>query len=502
MKKTLYLFGIVLLAISSCTQDVVSEINKGRAIDFKVVGTKGPAISWTSDLDHFYVTAIDANEDTYFENVGFARLGDYFSSSPEEYYWPSDGSELKFYAYSPMIDGITISSSTQKIEDFTPSANISNHKDVVVATATGSIENETSGVSMNFNHILSRIHLAAMESNPEYDFSVKAVKIANVISSGDFDITDTDSPWEIGTEKTDYELSFNNNVELNNSYIHLTSKRTEENGLGNDSDDSDDAIIIPQNLTPWDPINDPNNEEGGAYIAIQIQIKSTVSGDQIFPDATAEYGWIAIPMPTSSNNAYLQMEAGNIYKFYLDFTNGAGYVEPDPNGSLSSAVTVLGNDIIFTLKVNPVELPTAESATRKALEGEWLAKKVEIYRYNNPEDLNYENNERYLYNTITDANELSAWFNNNGFYQFSVDNNYNIYMTTSSGVSSKSSFTLDEDGKKIYLECYKNQDGTFILIPEVYNINEETKECIIYLYEENFYSDGTARAQYLYYDKK
>lgn len=496
MKKTLYLFGIVLLAISSCTQDVVSEINKGRAIDFKVVGTKGPAISWTSDLDHFYVTAIDANEDTYFENVGFARLGDYFSSNPEEYYWPSDGSELKFYAYSPKIDGITINNSTQIIENFTPKANISNHKDVVVATATGSIENETSGVSMNFNHILSRIHLAAIESNPEYDFSVKAVKIANVISSGDFDITD--NSWEMGTEKTDYELSFNNNVELNNSYIHLTSKRTTTDGLGNDNDDSDDAIIIPQNLTPWDPINDPNNKEGGAYIAIQIQIKSTVSGDQIFPDATAEYGWIAIPMPTSSNNAYLQMEAGNIYKFYLDFTNGAGYVEPDPDNLSSSAVTVLGNDIFFTLKVNPVELPTAESATRKALEGEWLAQKVEC-KYKYPEDYDYSNG-TYTDYTREGEKEMIEYLNNNGFYNFSVDNDYNLYMKTPSGISTKTSFTVDEDGKKIYLECYRKADGTFEFIPEVYSISEDGKKCIILAYDKS-YAHGVVREQYIYYDK-
>ena len=494
MKKTLILAGIALLAISSCAKDVVVDTNKGHAIDFRVVETKGAAISYSSDLQEFFVTAVDAADANYFTNVGFARLGEYFYSNPE-YYWPADGSDLRFYAYAPSLENqtatVTLTAAEQKIKGFTPSADIQKHVDLVTCAAVGNSTN-VDGLTMDFNHRLTRVHLSAWESNAEYNYSVAAVKLANVVSSGDFDLATNE--WTLGAEKIDYVLELPEPIELSSSTENLTYTRVEGESLY-DYELYNDAMFVPQQLTPWDPTNDPTNANKGAYIAVKVKINSVGSGDQIFPAAAGEYGWVAIPVPTTSGKEYWDLLQGDLYSLNLNFTNGAGYVEPGPY--TPTPEPVLGQDVKFTLKVNPTELPTEEASTRKALEGEWLAKSVWNH-YEYPADYDFDRYSTYTDYGYDTPEEMKRYFNNNGFYHFTVDNNYNLYLTTPGGVSAKTAFTVSDDGKYIYLECYKRPDGTYELVSEVYEISENN--CTI-LVKDAGYSSGVVRYQYIYYDK-
>lgn len=495
MKKTLILAGIAILAISSCAKDVVVDTNKGHAIDFRVVETKGTAISYTYDLKEFFVTAIDATDANYFTNVGFARLGDYFYSNPE-YYWPADGTDLRFYAYSPNVADlgatVTIDATEQTITGFTPSADINDHVDLVTAAAVGNKENSAESMSMTFSHRLARIHLTAWESNAEYNYSVEAVKLANFVSSGDLNLAD--GTWTLGADKIDYVYELGTPVNLSSSTAHLTYTRVPGESEY-DSDFYNDAMFVPQQLTPWDPENDPTNANEGAYIAVKIKINSVASGDQIFPETPGEHGWVAVPIPTTTGETYWDLLAGDMNYLTLNFTYGAGYLEPGPGTTTTQSV--LGKDVTFTLKVNPAEFPTNEAATRKALEGEWLAQSVWNH-YEYPVDYDFEHNSTYTDYGYDTPENVQNYFNNNGFYNFSVDNNYNLYMTTPGGVSAKTAFTVSEDGKYIYLECYKQPDGTYEIAPEVYEISDD--KCTI-LVKDTGYSNGVVRYQYIYYDK-
>ena len=157
----------------------------------------------------------------------------------------------------------------------------------------------------------------------------------------------------------------------------------------------------------------------------------------------------------------------------------------------------LGQDVTFTLKVNPTELPTQEATTRKALEGEWLAKSVWNH-YEHPEDFDDNIYSRYTDYGYDTPEEMQRYFNNNGFFHFTVDNNYNLYLTTPGGVSAKTAFTVSDDGKYIYLECLLQNDGTYESVPEVYEISDT--HCVI-LVRDAGYSSGVVRYQYIYYDK-
>ena len=484
MKKLLILAGIAIVAVSSCAKDFVKEVNKGHAIDFKVVQTKGQALNYTSDLSSFYVTAIDKTGDNYFTNVGYGRSGDYYTSAPESYYWPIDGSELKFYAYYPSLEGMAISGTSQKLVDYVPAASISDHVDFMTATATGDKE-DVDGVSLTFNHRLASIALRAKEYNAQYDYSISAVKIVNLKGKGTFNFSpeEGEKNWSLTNDLATYTMSFE--PRQINGYTYLT-------GESDSSSARDDAMVLPQDVTPWNPTVASHN---GAYIAISLKVTSTESGDQIYPAAAGEHGWVAVPLPVSNTEkGVFELTEGNRYVFTLDLTDGVGYVEPGPNVPTGS--TVLGQDIKFTVKVNPSEEPDAESITRKALEGEWHAKKVEV-KFTYEDDYEGSTYDGYTYE---DPENVKNWFNNNGFYKFSVDNDYNLYTETPDGVTAKSAFFVSEDGKYIYLESvYSN--GEYYFVPEVYEIDNVNNTCIIYACNEDWYT-GVDRHQYLYYDRK
>lgn len=497
MKKFLILTGIAALAVASCAKDEVKEVNKGHAIDFNIAQTKGHVMEYNSDIEHFYVTALEMNQEDnditlspYFTDAAFARLGDYFTSNPA-YYWPADGTNLLFMAYTPGVEAMgsaTVEITPEKAEiiGFAPAEDINDQIDLMTAVTIGNKENETSGVALTFKHRLSRIDIRALENNSEYSFSVKGVRLVNMASEGTLTIGAETDEWDLDQDKATYTLEYDTPVSLRSSYETLMYK-------ADNNANENDALVLPQTLVAWDPSADEENVQEGVYIGVKLQVKSAVSGDQIFPAAQGEYGWVAVPVPDG-----LALEAGMQYYFYLNFTNGAGYIDPELGGLVGGnpGEKVLGDDIMFNVKVNPIEEPTAGAAIRKDLEGEWLAKKVDVH---------YEYVEGYAGPNYTDFTRedpavVEEWFQNNGFYKFSVDNDYNITMKTPSGVVATSSFTVDDDGY-IYLEAYKTADG-YTLVPKVHEIDSDNNICIIELIEEDYSgNEGMTRIQHLYYDR-
>lgn len=498
MKRLLILTGVAVLAIASCARDEIKTVNKGHAIDFKVVETKGDVKESAYYMDHFYVTAFNLTTDgqtltgvtPFFTDAYFGRLGDYFTSNPA-YYWPADGSPLLFFAYTPGADNtgatVTINSEKQEISDFAPVADINQQVDLMTAVGYGNKDNEATGVDLNFNHRLARIQVQAYENNAEYNYSVAGVRLVNFASKGTLNITANTNEWTLEDEKTTYSMEYADNV-IN---IYSGSQTLMYNSYS--ERDYNDALVLPQTLTAWNPETDPNNDAEGAYIAIKLQIKAAASGTQIFPAAAGEYGWAAVPVPDG-----LVLTAGNVYAFSLNLTTGAGYIDPedkDPEDDITE--TILGDDIMFTLKVNDVEEPSEGAIARRELEGHWLARKA-LITYVKQEG--YEGTEEHDSFTKETEEELKAWFGNNGFYEFDVDNNYNLTIITSNGTVIPTSFTVDDD-RNIYLEALKDKDtGDYPKI-KIHDINQEEKTCVTLVIDENYYT-GFDRYVYYTYDRK
>lgn len=191
---------------------------------------------------------------------------------------------------------------------------------------------------MTFAHQLSQIEIKAKNTNTGYIYKVVGVRIGKPVSKGTF--TFSTNTWSLTTtEKANYAVEYTTDPRA------LTAAAATMMGAANDN-----AMLLPQQLTAWDFKTDQTNTKNGAYIALKIQI-TTKDGARVYP-AKGDYDWAAVAIDTN-------WEAGKKYVYTLDFSNGAGKVDPekpqpvDPTDPFKPGEDILGKPIKFTVIVTP-----------------------------------------------------------------------------------------------------------------------------------------------------
>ena len=332
MKKHLFLAAVAAFALVSCAKDETKSINTGEEISFRSAMQVKATETTVSNLESFNVTAFFTDDNsTYFEDLTYTNnnLGSFTSN--EKYYWPTRA--LKFVAYSPITMSTQTSTDnvagTVKLTDFTVNSSIADQVDLIAATATGNKnDNEGVPVSLAFDHLLSQIEVLAKNDNATYTFTISGLKIAQVYSKGTVDLAATSGAWSGASEKAVYEITLDTPVELG------TQAKSLMGNVGN-------AMLIPQTLTPWNIADDPDNSQAGAYLSVLVDI-DTEQGVNVYPTTTGS-AWAAVPIST-------QWTKGHHYIYTLDFSAGAGNVDPeDPN---NPGDPILGSAITFTVTVN------------------------------------------------------------------------------------------------------------------------------------------------------
>ncbi len=329
MKKTyLFIAAVAAFAFTSCTEDEPIEINNGKAISFRPsLGTRASEVT-NANISDINVTAL-LGDSPFFNDLTFSKGEDGFFTSTPEYNWPGDNSSLSFYAYSPSNPGgdVSITTNSKVMTGFSPASDIASQVDFITATSSGNKEkNEATGVPLTFDHRLSQIEILAKTDNEAYTFHVSGIRVGEAVSKADFDFST--EAWTLGTDKAIYTDTYATPIQLGSAPVSI-------NG------DGGSLMLIPQQLTAWDPENDASNAAKGAYIAIKLQI-NTVAGAQVYPfPSEGDCSWAAIPISTN-------WEPGKKYVYTLDLTHGAGYVDPkDPD----PGKPVLGGPIKFTVTV-------------------------------------------------------------------------------------------------------------------------------------------------------
>lgn len=354
----IYLCAAAALTLASCSNDETVEVAQQKGISFRAVtglNTRASEVT-TANLSALKVTAFwDKNNNKYdgFDTeVYYVKDGGVFNSADSKF-WPKDENEvLSFTAFSDNWTGTkTITDkNTISVGGVAINADVDMQADMVYVTGvTGTkAANETSGVALLLEHALSQIQISAKSDNKVYTYQVKGIRIANVDGEADFDVVA--GKWSNnGANDQVYKVEYNTPITLNGDAKSIM--KAESNNL----------MLLPQagvnntGTTAWDVKADKENANKGTYISVLLRITKTADNSNVYPAEGADtYGWAAVP-------ASFTWEKGNKYVYTLDFTNGAGRVDPvdpgtevDPgNKDPDKGDKILGDPIKFTVTVTP-----------------------------------------------------------------------------------------------------------------------------------------------------
>lgn len=345
MKHSVIYMAMAAIALASCSTDETSEVNRGNSIEFRTaIGTRAEAATVRS----CWMTAVDAYDDYLFSMQPYEDSdGSGILKHPNgyQYYWPADGTDITFYAFSPTTvrepgngtpspqfylgnSSSTVEKSGLCISNFYPrypftsqgSTSDGNQYDLLGVVQSGNKNSNTDGITLTFKHLLSCIDIQAMSSSTAYDFEVAGWKLANVQVKGTYDLTDPNAGWTFAATPETYTYTY---LKGTNGETKLTDKYQDINFWS--------MYMIPQQLVAWNPETDANNGSKGAYLALRMRITSKSTGSVIFPTEAAGasakvFDWIAVPLDTN-------WQVGKKYIYKLDFSNGAGNVAPDVDDS-------------------------------------------------------------------------------------------------------------------------------------------------------------------------
>lgn len=354
----IYLCAAAALTLASCSNDETVEVAQQKGISFRAVtglNTRASEVT-TANLSALKVTAFwDKNSNKYdgFDTeVDYVKDGGVFNSADSKF-WPKDENEvLSFTAFSDNWTGTKniANKNYMSVNDVKIAGTVADQKDMVYVTGvTGTkAANETNGVALTLEHALSQIQISAKSDNTVYTYQVKGIRISNVDGEANFSVVD--GTWgENGANNEIYTVEYATPVTLNG-----TAQSIMEQKQDNGTNYSDNLMLIPQGATTaWDVENDKTNTNKGTYISVLLKIKKGT--ENVFPaEGDDTYGWAAVP-------ASFTWEKGNKYVYTLDFTNGAGRVDPvDPgtevapgNKDPDKGDKILGDPIKFTVTVSP-----------------------------------------------------------------------------------------------------------------------------------------------------
>lgn len=192
MKKSLFVLGVAVAALASCTQSEVLEVAENRAIGFDAfVNNQTKAVT--------PVTAITSSEFYVFGEYAsttdsWSKEGNAFNNDPGDatYYWVPDMT-YRFGAYANGLSGqlsnasFDAANSTLKFTGYTPT-----DLDLVAAVsadmASGSATQSSNSnkVALTFKHMLSQVKLTfTTDAASTYKLTISNVSISDAVSKAD-----------------------------------------------------------------------------------------------------------------------------------------------------------------------------------------------------------------------------------------------------------------------------------------------------------------------------
>lgn len=360
MNKAIYICASMALMLASCSSDETVELAKDKGISFRsVVGLNTRALNTTQDIlegNGMYVTTFDKAGNLVYPETHYELSGGVWTATPAQSWGGNDC--LSFFLTYPKLDEWQKGTSKVQLTEDNKTVtvivdeDIPQQKDYVAAYLKDAAKTQQgAAVSASLQHLLSSVEIWAKNDNGVFQYKVKGIRLNDVNREADIDLSTFGFTHKM--QIVNYELTYDTPVILDGTAKSLMGT------AGN-------AILIPQDgqhMTPWngtvtkDPPTGPDDYQNrvGTHISVLINLTAT-AGAVIYPaGSTANnetYGWVAVPVTFG-------WESGKKYVYTLDFSDGAGKVDPrdpgddvDPGGKdPNKAEPVLGGLIKFGLTV-------------------------------------------------------------------------------------------------------------------------------------------------------
>lgn len=362
MKKSLFFVALGAMALTSCSQDEVKQVNQD-AVEFSVVTENAGrgAVTTTETIKEFNVTAYlqeeftgpggayTANGTVFMDAMNVEKKGDVWTPNVTKF-WPTEGA-INFYSYAPLeiAAGVDFGATSQTIAYEVPTT-CADQKDVLYAFNSG-LTKANKNVPVNFRHALSQIIFRAKNTKADLEVEIVDVRVVNVKNKGvltmptkqtsdfiynadpvdpvkDTEIDETWGKWDLSAaELKSYPAT------MRKADVVLTGKTS---GYETMSLVADPLLLMPQELKPA-TIKDNYMKFDGAFFAIKCKIYSIEDGDKktlLWPKSEG-YAEVAIPVTSpdkvvdGEGNVQYFWKQGKKYIYTFVFGEGAGYIGPD-----------------------------------------------------------------------------------------------------------------------------------------------------------------------------
>ena len=211
MKRLMYFWPIVALTMASCSSEVLDQqtaLTQGETSNALVIrpvvqGATRGTVTTDANLSEFHAVATPTSGQFCTDADGNVLVAGSIDADVKKngskwefddgntYYWKSKNTEATFSAFAPK--GISLSG--YMVED-----DVADQEDIIVAYNEGSGSDFTSGVPMNFLHVLSQVVVKALNKDAStFKIEVAGVKMYNVVNKGDLTL-----PTEVTTSPFDW----------------------------------------------------------------------------------------------------------------------------------------------------------------------------------------------------------------------------------------------------------------------------------------------------------
>ena len=322
MNKAIYIYAAAALTLASCSSDeVLREAERADTISFRTqvaASTRGALLDQAAlqNNNQLYVTTFKENGELLYPETAYNYKEGAWEANPPQQWQGND--KLDFYLAYPALSEWSKNfalSKPSKMITFLVDEEIPNQKDYVAARVLASKQDGT--VEVKLKHMLSAIEVYAINSNPTLIYEMGGVRLCGVNQEITIKLDEINNP----------NFQVLHSTRMKNFKIEITPTVLPPNGIKTSlMDDKGFAILPPQpGQLKWDGESTRDDPGGyvGTYISVLLRIRSKY-GPFIYP-ANGGFGWVAIPME-------FKWDSGKKYVYTLDFSNGAGRVDPTDPG--------------------------------------------------------------------------------------------------------------------------------------------------------------------------